>query len=264
MSYRGLYAKEMCEISEPWVTEGAPARAAIESDPMLAPLLPKLKESHEGVVAVCAQKDEPDVQELASEESRLDARHDEQVRVMHDSLTVLSAVSKSPDELLHLRNLLFPEGKLHTMKSRLEEAGHATAVAQGLTPELEARMQAVIIGDSNLLEMVKAWLDVSKQLGDVVERRARLTRPARTQAAQISAARRTWIRWTKALVASAENAEISEETDTLLFSALRDAEHSTRNRWSRHAQPVSGPAPIPGPEPVSGPVPVPGPEPGAK
>jgi hypothetical protein len=45
-----------------------------------------------------------------AEASRLDAQHDDLVRNIHNSLTVLAKVSKAGDEHLRLRDLLFPEG----------------------------------------------------------------------------------------------------------------------------------------------------------
>jgi hypothetical protein len=60
-------------------------------------------------------------------------------------------------------------------------------------------------------------------MGAVEEKRALLKHPSKTLAAQTQAARREWIRWTKILVTTAENAGISPADDALLFAPLREA-----------------------------------------
>jgi hypothetical protein len=218
---------------------------------MLAALLPKLEPAHAAVFALVGQNDDPETARLSAEASRLDAEHDDLVRTIHTALTVLSKVSKTGDEILRLRDQLFPEGLKLVKKSHREEAGHAAALASTMNADLQARMKAVPIGDGTVLDLVNRYLDVGKQLGAVAEQRARLERPATSQAAQAQAARREWIRWTNILVATAENAEVPPEVDTLLFSALRAAVDAARPRWGNHGDaPAPAPVPAPGPSPA--------------
>jgi hypothetical protein len=56
-----------------------------------------------------------------AEASRLDAQHDDLVRNIHNSLTVLAKVSKAGEEPVRLRDLLFPEGLHTTNKSHSAE-----------------------------------------------------------------------------------------------------------------------------------------------
>jgi hypothetical protein len=249
MELRKLVEQEMVQISALWVDKGSPVRAAIEAEPMTAGLLPRLTAAHAGIVAVSGQSTDPEARQLATEANRLDARHDELVRTMDGALTILAKVSKSGDDHLRLRDLLFPERLRHINKSHSAEAGHAAAIAAALTPEVLASMKAIPIGDTTLFELHAQYQDAAKQLGAVVEKRARLNRPSVTPAAQVLAARREWIRWANILMTTAENAEVSPDTDALLFAPLREAVQRADSRWHSNVAPEPAPVPAPGPDP---------------
>jgi hypothetical protein len=109
MDLRKLEVAEMGQISEPWVTTDKPVRTAIDEHPMLAAVMPPLTIAHTGIVAVSAQSNDPNARRLSAEENQLDAQHDDLVRTICDALTILAKVSKSGDELLRLRDTLFPD-----------------------------------------------------------------------------------------------------------------------------------------------------------
>jgi hypothetical protein len=245
MDLRKLDEPEMGQVSSPWVTAGSPVRTSIEAIPMLDSLLPKLTVAHTGIVAVSAQSADPEVRRLSAEAARLDAEHDDCVRTIHGALTILAKVSKAGAELLRMRDLLFPENLRHINKSHSAEAGHAAAIASTITPEVEARMKAISIGDTTLFDLYGQYQGAAKQLGVVEETRARLNQPAVTPAAQVQAARREWIRWANILMTTAENAEVSAETDALLFSPLREAVARAASRWHSNSDPAPAPAPAP-------------------
>jgi hypothetical protein len=73
-----------------------------------------------------------------------------------------------------------------------------------------------------------------------------IQQPSKSLAAQTQAARREWIRWTKILMSTAENPEVSPETEAVLFGPLREAMQRADARWS------NSPAPTP-PVPVADP-----------
>lgn len=247
MELRKLVEQEMVQISAPWVADGHAVRAAIEAELMLIGLMPKLTAAHAGIVAVSAQANDPEARKLMAEAARLDALHDDRVRTIHGALTILAKVSKSGDEHLRLRDLLFPEGLPHINKSHRAEAGHAAVLASALTPEVLARMKAIAIGDTTLFDLHAEYQDAAKQLGAVDEKRARLNRPSVTPAAQVMAARREWIRWANILLTTAENAGVSPATDALLFAPLREAVQKADSRWHSNGAPAPEPAPVPAP-----------------
>ena len=89
---------------------------------------------------------------------------------------------------------------------------------------------------------------MAKQLGELEEERARLSQPLSSSAAEINNARLGWVRVANALVANAELAGLDDDTDRLLFSALRAAEHTADNRGRK--TPAAPPAPSPAARPA--------------
>ena len=189
MALRRLTVEEMIQFSTPWITEGNAARAAIEKVPLLAALLPQLQGAHSAIFAVRAQSEDPKVQRLSQQEADIDVKHDNLVRGIFGALTMLAQVSSASDELLRLRDFLFPEGASHTQKTYRGEAGHAALVGSRLDADMNARLKAISLQEKNLLDLVEEWLGVAKQLGDLEEERARLSPPSSSTAAEINNAR---------------------------------------------------------------------------
>jgi hypothetical protein len=250
MALKRLTAQEMIQLSKPWVTQGDPGRAALEKVPLLAALLPRVEEAHQAIFSVEVETEDPKAKALSEEEAELDGEHDGLVRGVYGTLTMLSEVSAQKDELLRLRDLLLPEGLEHARKTYRGEAGHAALVASRLDDATRTRLKSIVLHDKTLLELVDTWLAAASQLGDLEEQRARLAAPAASSAAQINAARMTWVRVANALVANAELAELEPDADRTLFSALRAAERTADGRKRAHPVP-----PVPAPATGAAPVP---------
>ena len=242
MALKKLTVEEMNQISAPWVTEGNPARAAIDKTPLLAALMPQLQVAHAGIFALRAQVEDPKVRELSDRQTALDAAHDERVRGIYGALTGLAQVSGAPAELISLRDELFPEGLAHTQMTYRGEAGHGAMVVARLDATLQARLRAVNLHDKNLLDLTNDWLALAKQIGDLEDERCRLAPPP-TASADINAARLAWVRIVNALVANAELAGIDPATDHLLFAPLRAAERTAESRGKSKAAPAPAPTP---------------------
>ncbi len=244
MDERKLDEAEMSEVSKAWVTTESAARAVIEKTPMMAPLLPTLEQVHAAIVAVAAQSSDPEIQQLTLQGKQLDIQHDDLLRGMFGALTTLAKLAKNGDQVRSLRNQLFPLGLSHNNKSHLAEAGHAAAVAAAMTDDQLTFLKSLPLGDSTMFDLYNQWQSVSTQMGAVEEKRALLKHPSKTLAAQTQAARREWIRWTKILVTTAENAGINPADDALLFAPLREAMQKADDRWSNSPKPTP-PAPAP-------------------
>jgi len=243
MAVRHFLAEVMYQLTNPWVTVGSPARTAIEKYPLLAAQLPQLVKVHNAIAAIRGREDtkQSSLSQLANE---IDYKHDTLVRGIHGVLSMLALLSPDDaEELLSLRNWLFPEGLRHVKKSHRAEAGHAAMIGSHFDAAIEARLKAVAIHKQSLLEPVKQWLAVSKQLGDVAAERARLAETSPSLAGEILAARKNWARTVKLFMANAEAAELDDETDNLLFANLRAAE--------RAAAAGSRPRPTPEPPPAT-------------
>lgn len=229
MALNRLTVEEMNQISEPLVAPGRPARAAIEQIPTLAALLPQLQTAHAGVFAMRAPDEDPKAREMSGRLAALDIEHDTRVRGIHNALTGVAQVSGAGPELLALRDLLYPQGLSHTQVTFRGEAGHAAAIAMRMDSAMEARLKAVNLHDRNLLDLVKEWQAVAKQMGQLEDERGRLM-PGSPPAAEITKARLTWVRVMNAFLVNAELAEIDEATDCLLFGPLRAAEKAAASR----------------------------------
>lgn len=246
MAIGWLYFQEMAVISGPWVTEGTPARVAIEKVPSLVALEPQLQRVHSTIVELRA-KETPQLQALSQQETETDAKHDSYIKLMYNALTVLADGSVNGHELLDLRDKLFPEKLRHTRKSYRGEVGHAVVLAKQMDEVTLARLKAVQLHDKTLFDMYQAWQATATQLGQLEEDRAHLSQSTPSAAKEIVVARRNWIRVVKAFLACASVANLDAETDNLIFAPLRAAEQVAANRMRNRATGAPTPAPAPTP-----------------
>jgi len=246
MALKRLTAQEMVQLSAPWISAGDPARVALERIPLLAGLLPQLVEAHGALFAVQIQPDDPRAKSLSDAAAALDVKHDALTRGIYSTLTALSELGGSSEELLGIRDRLLPDGLMHTKLTYRGQAGHAALVASRLDEALRARLKGIVLHDKNLLELVETWLATAKELGSVEEQRARLSAPAETTAAHLNTARMAWVRVVNALLANADLVELDHESDRLLFAALRAAERTADGRRKAFAVRVPPAGPTPG------------------
>ncbi len=169
-----LLFQEMIPVSDPWVTEGTPARVAIEKVPPLAALKPQLQQAH-GAIVELRSKDTPQLQALSQQETQVDAKHDALVKLIFNALTVLSDGAANGPELLILRDTLFPEKLKHMRKSYRGEVGHAVLVAKQMDEAMLARLKAVQLNDKTLFDMYTGWQETAAQLGKLEDERAHLS-----------------------------------------------------------------------------------------
>ena len=249
MAIGWLYFQEMAVISGPWVTEGTPARMAIEKAPPLAALEPQLQQVHGAIVELRA-KETPQLQALSQQETQVDAKHDAYVKLIFNALTVLADGAANGQELLNLRDTLFPEKLKHMRKSYRGEVGHAVLVAKQMDEAMLARLKAVQLHDKTLFDMYTGWQGTAAQLGKLEEDRAHLSQAMPSTAKEIATARRNWIHVVKAFLACADVANLDAETDNLIFAPLRAAEQVAANRMRSKAVPVPAPVPAPAPAPA--------------
>jgi hypothetical protein len=248
MALSWLYTEVMVVISEPWVKDGEAAKAAIDRIPHLAVLSPQLQKAHAALFEVKA-KESPNLRDLSQRENKADARHDAYVKGMYCTLTTLAPISSAPQELLDLRDKLYPQGLEHIKMSYRAEVGHAAFIAAQMDEAWQARLKAVTLHKATLFDLYNEWQAAAQLLGQLEDERARVSGANPTVAGEVSAARNRWIRMAKALMANAKIAEVDAATDTLLFSALRLAERAAENRVRGHAEPAPAPAPAPEPAP---------------
>lgn len=247
MVLRLLTPEEMVTISAAWVMADEPGRKALAQFPLLAALLPELERVHQILFELKA-KEPSELAALRQREAEVDAKHDAYVHILYDTLTVIATVAAKADELLKLRDRLFPEGLLHVRKSYRTEVGHAAFVASQADDALRAKLKAVALHESSLLDYYDQWQAAAQSLAELEDERARLMKSAPSVAGELYAARQGWIRVVKLLVTNAEAIHIDAATDELLFSALRATERAARARLK---QTPAEPSPSPSPQPAA-------------
>lgn len=239
MALKRLTAQEMIQVSTPWVTVDDPARLVLNKVSALAALVPQLEAAHRAIFSLQLEAGDPKAKKLSVNEAELDATHDALVRGIYVSLSTIAEFSPSGEELLRLRDLLLPDGLEHARKTYRGEAGHAALIGSRLDDALRARLGRVALHDKSLLDLVDAWLEAASKLGALEEERARLDDPSTKTAGQINAARIGWVRVVNALVTIAELSSLDADSDRVLFSALRAAEHTADNRRRSKREPIS-------------------------
>jgi hypothetical protein len=242
MALKWLTVEEMVALSAAWVMADQAGRAAIENIPLLAALLPNLEKGHADLV-VLRSREAPRISAISQKETEIDAKHDALVRGMVGTLTMLAPVSDDREELLALRDKLFPIGLGHTKLSYRGEAGHVAMIDKQLDDTLKARLKAIAVHKKTMLDLVLAWIETGYELGQLEEEKARLSETSPSLGAETQSARTVWIRLAKALLANAKLAGVDEATDQLLFAALRTAERAAESR--AHGKPAPAPAPAP-------------------
>jgi hypothetical protein len=237
MALKWLTAEEMVAISAAWVMADQAGRAAIEKIPILSALLPNLENVHAAIVSL-RSKEAPNLGAISQKEAEVDARHDALVRGMYGTLTMLAPISDDREELLAIRDRLFPERLGHTQLSYRGEAGHVAVIDAQLDAAMKARLKAIAVHKKTMLDLVMAWIETGKQLGRLEAERALLAGISPSLGGEMQSTRSAWLRVTNALMANAKLAEIDSATDQLLFSALRIAERAAESRAHGKAAPV--------------------------
>ena len=251
MALRRLTAEEMVQLSAPWVAPDSEEHTVIMSVPLLAALLPQLAAAHQLLSSMVPAAQSTKIKELSATEAEVDAQHDTLVRGIHGGLSSLALISANGAELISLRDLLLPEGLLHTQRSYRGEAGYAALLEPRLDADTRKRLAAVTLHDRTLEALVDEWLQLAKQLGELEAQKARLVGPTGNTALEISQARYGWIRMVKALLANAELAQINEAQEQLLFAALHAAELTAdRRKRGRTAGDTPGAEPPAGTKPL--------------
>ena len=239
MAFKRLSVDEMLKLSLPWVTPGEEANLALLKNPLFAALFPHLQVAHVGVYSVSTRAENQKAWRLCEQACDLDARHDELVRGIHGSLTLLAQTTELSEEYLRLRDLLLPEGLAHTNKTYREESVHAAMVAARLDPSTRSCLRAINLNDQNLDDLVSAWFTTARKLGEVEEERTHLSPASATLAAEINMARLRWIRTVNSLVASSLLVNLDRHTDNLIFGALRQAERTANTRSGQRPEGIA-------------------------
>lgn len=248
MALKSISTERMIGVTGAWV-DPEQDRPVIEKNPVLAVLLPSLDEVHAGVLALrrpaTDTKQEKELAALAVEGGEVDGVHDGQLRGGWHYLTAVAMFCRdggARQQLLDLRDRVFPSGLAATQLSWGEESGNARAVEEHLDDATWAVLRRYkTLPGRTLADEITDWLGAARELGVLDNRRARVL--AEQQQAETTLGlgrgenlqpRNRWIRVVRAfanLVSLLGDAAL----DARLLGPLRDAEARAERRQSRRA-----------------------------
>lgn len=254
MALRNLSNEAMLALSAAW-TDPQRERPALEAS-VAAPLLPKLEEAHEGLVATALPavvgESERELAELQTKEAELDRAHDRKVRGTYYMLTALSELADDPDEAesrLALRDALAPAGLAATQRTYLEEAGDVEVLPQRLDDKQRAELGQISSSKGRTLaDEVDAWMSSARTLGELEGKRAELVakRSSATvgRSSSVVSARNQWTRVVNTIAQTIALVEITPRLDEAFVTPLLLAEGKAdrKARGARAADEGDGPA----------------------
>ncbi len=210
-------------------------RPLLEARPTSKAILPKLEAALQEIERSTDTHaaHESSLLDIELREHRADAIHDRKARGTFLLLSGLAEVDDDEharEELLHLREALFPSDLGFTQLSYREEARNADRVRATLTrnPTLSALLHEVSLpGGQTLWKIVNDWLEAGRLLGALEEQRSQIERghSSSGDAARDSGlqARNAWMRAVRALLATLDLDDFSEQEREQLVRPLRDA-----------------------------------------
>jgi hypothetical protein len=238
MALKRLRTEEMVTITSTLVDPGHPDHQAMVAVPALAPLVPEIIGSHNGLYATYfTGPGAVRLKEIQDLQKALDVDHDEFTRGLWAYFWAMIYLAPTEaDEQVYRRLLasLLPDGLALVNKSYREEAGQAALVQSQLGDDERTALQSMVLRDGRtLLDVVNAWLGVGVQLGALDRERAGDVGDGAPTAADAIAARNRWIRTMQtvrevAALVAAGNPAISE-----IMARLDGAERAADRRVGR-------------------------------
>lgn len=223
----------MIAISAAWLDPNRD-RPLFEGHALLAPLLPRLEETHELLVRF-VQRDatgpvQASIRELTSAFVELDGAHDRLARGIHAVLTGLAELSEDASSravLLDLRDELLPTGLREIQRSYLEQSGNLRRIREHVMSTRRDLLRTIPLpaGDT-LADAVEAWGDTGLEFERLDARRRELQRERDLVPPAIShiEVRHAWVRLANAVVAAADLEGLPGATLSRLLGPLREAE----------------------------------------
>lgn len=229
MSYRDLSNASMTIVTNDWLNPDK-ERPLLLGLTRVAPLLGDLEDAHRDLLDFqnYATRLSPEMIGLNEKAAALDARHDRQARGIHDLLASLAELADDPNDaalLLTVKSEIFPQGKLITNRSYLDQAGEAELVEKRLSERSKKLLEVLVVCELSLETYVSEWRKTARALGEVEKERLLLAQ-ANKAAPQLSIGkvRIAWIRAVKDIVAMlARETELSEADRRRILEPLETA-----------------------------------------
>jgi hypothetical protein len=256
MSYIHLSTEEMVEVSRKWVTpkgtildgqEVPTLRPDLEAIPLALAMIPLLEEAHNGLLSL--HKAAPEVPtalpEIKEDAHVTDIRYDDLFRGLYWLLTSLASLiadDETSEDLLLLREYLFPEGLATINLTYRREAGFA-AMLEGRLDDGRAKMLDLVklqFGSfsSDALTLIRELISKGKRLGLLEDAKDKILGEKIVPVTETNRRdqRNLWIKRAKGLEYNLLNfAGISSELEKKLLGPLREAESRALGRVKEQA-----------------------------
>lgn len=174
------------------------------------------------------------VQKLTNELTQADARHDRKARGVHAALSAWLDLTDDPElaqQLIRVRDDLFPIGLSVTQRSYREQAGAALQTRQFLTPATCDILAACTFAPNSLLTETYDWLDTAQNIGEMQAERSRLLGDSdddTVSQSNLRDARFAWIRAMNVFLNLLDYTKLDADTQRRLLADLRDAQNRAR------------------------------------
>jgi hypothetical protein len=226
MAIRNLSVQAMLGISGAWLDPGR-ERPLIAGIPLLAPFLDELESAHDDLSRMPAAGSDIDaeLEALTRQATALDALHDRKLRGIYGVLTAFADLADGPGEAaryLDLADRLFPSGLKGAKRSYLDEADEAALTAKRLTDDIRRTLEALPVPGGTLADEMDAWLDAGKALGDVEEKRVRLSRDKEETSVSIEDLSKARGRWSRVVNTMLQILDLVPSLETASRSRLLD------------------------------------------
>jgi hypothetical protein len=227
-----LNVETQVSISTGWVDPNKD-RSCFESVPALAAILPELEAAHNDLITIQVKSsaNSEELKKLSKLAEQLDIRHDNMFKGIYGYQGDAALITDDPEEAdayLSTRDQLMPDGIKSVQRSYLDEAG-AVALAEGrITDEVERVLNSIPTPHGHtLLDEVKEWIRIGKDLGDVERRRIQLAQARDEETVsgkEINAARRRWNVVAETMLQLISLVNIDEECAVRISQPLKTAE----------------------------------------
>lgn len=243
MSFGNFSAQSMISISSAWVNLDKD-RSLFDSYPLLKAILPAVEEAHTDLVKIQVKNSETTdtLKQLTQEALSVDQLHDKMLMGIHMTLTAFAEIAddaESEGRLIALRDQLFPKGPGGTGQGYAIEVGNSALNEGQLSEEMVAQLQSLPVPGGTLADVVSAWFETRRKLGEVERRRAQLTTKETMTSislGDVSKARARWIRVAQTVLLLTElMPDLSEEDQNRILHPLRETAKNVE-RQQRKAQ----------------------------
>lgn len=228
MALRDLNAAAMIAVAAQWLNQD---RAVLESQPALRHPLELVEAAHDALLLTQKRLGsvEKAVMELTQNLTAEDAYHDRKLRGVYYVLTGNAEIADDPDvreELLAVRDTLFPLGLSSTTRSYREQAGNGKIAALRFGGGVEAWCDSIVLQGVALSEAARAWLASSQRIGDMTAQRNRISGDADdgVAAGELHQARLDWIKAVNIMLLMFDFTDFDADTRRRLLADLHDAE----------------------------------------